>query len=531
MAGWSSLTNGSGLDCFEIGGSCQGNSCFLTLDHLVNDGSHDSNDYKVKQKRLFYKILSVYLKESSSKGLFRPLPVMLGDGKHLDLYKLFRSVKEKGGFILVSKKGLWATVVEELNLDLEILALVKLTYDKYLNDLEGWFRKNCGGKNFKHGHYGCSESSKFLPFELEKEFRGLLSVGLGHKTKWKCDEHVHFESKRIGKYNDGHIQKSDSSLLDIENEHIICEDVRNTQSDDDEKKFNHHENDVVILDYRVAKEFDNRKRKREASSGMLNWVRRITNHPLDPSFEPIPDPSKWNEYEGKELWGQALRAREALLMKRHVKSNCERSLLQKLKMHPAMYEDDVVDTHQPTRKLRCSERLPTLVKTHLCSCCNSCSATTRKFPWLVNKEVGSSPMKRPHEMVNLLDLKPIDDPSGDNHLEKQVSVGPLHQAEVPVWIGVVSESDSKWIGTQIWPLKNRERNDMIKGYPIGKGRQEMCSCQFKCSVECVRFHVNERRIKLKLELGSAFFYWRFDCMGEEVLLQWTTEEERRFKAK
>jgi hypothetical protein len=45
----------------------------------------------------------------------------------------------------------------------------------------------------------------------------------------------------------------------------------------------------------------------------------------------------------------------------------------------------------------------------------------------------------------------------------------------------------------------------------------------------VRFHIAEKRIKLKLELGYLFYHWQFDRMGEEVSLRWTTEEEKRFK--
>ncbi|KAJ7944944.1 AT-rich interactive domain-containing protein [Quillaja saponaria] len=521
MAGWSTLINGSGLDCVENVGAFQGNGYCLTLDNLENGGIHDSNDFEVKQKRLFYNVVSVYLEQSSSRGLVRPLPVMLGDGQQLDLYKLFCSVKERGGYSLVSENGLWATVVEELGLDVEFLASVKLIFDKYLNELEGWFWKNYVGEK------GCDDSSKFLPFELEKEFRDLLSVG--PKSKQKREGHVNLESNRMRKYMDVGIQENISNFLDTKNEHLICEDVQNTHIDDDEKVFKDDENDALILDSRVdKKEFDQRKRKREVLSGMLNWVRLIAEHPLDPSFGLI-DPSKWKEYEGQEFWGQALRAREALLMKRQVKSHSEPSPSQKLKMHPAMYEDDLVHTHQSTGKLRSSERLPPFSKSHLGSGCNSCSASTSKLPSSINIKADSSPMEQPPEMVNLLAVNPLVNPSDDDPTEKQVSVGPFHQAEVPIWTGVVSESNSKWLGTQIWPLKDRERNSMIEGDPIGKGRQEACNCQFQGSVECVRFHVAESRMKLKLELGSAFYYWRFDCMGEEVSLKWTTEEEKRFK--
>ncbi|KAK6918360.1 hypothetical protein RJ641_016782 [Dillenia turbinata] len=114
---------------------------------------------------------------------------------------------------------------------------------------------------------------------------------------------------------------------------------------------------------------------------------------------------------------------------------------------------------------------------------------------------------------------------------KCVPVAPGFQAEVPKWTGVPSESDSKWLGTKIWPppvmpgirfLIERER--------VGKGRQDQCGCPLQGSIDCVRFHVAERRKRLKLELGSTFQDWKFDQMGEEVAQTWTEEDQKKFSA-
>ena len=91
-------------------------------------------------------------------------------------------------------------------------------------------------------------------------------------------------------------------------------------------------------------------------------------------------------------------------------------------------------------------------------------------------------------------------------------------------------SDSKWLGTQVWPLKYNEKKPATVTDFIGKGRQYFtCSCQVQGSIECVRFHIAEKRMKLKLGLGTAFYHWGFDRMGEEVSLQWTEQEEKKFK--
>ena len=198
-------------------------------------------------------------------------------------------------------------------------------------------------------------------------------------------------------------------------------------------------------------------------------------------------------------------------------------------MHPSLYEDSVVRNHQSTERLRCSKRLPIVAKSRLCSCCNSC-------PPVPSKPINSpkvEPESEPDEPTAEVDLPAMVTevcPSEDESAEKHVSVGPLFQADVPEWTGVVSESDPKWLGTQVWPLDCRENDySAAKVGAIVKGRPKFCGCSFPGSGECVRFHIAESRMKLKLELGSVFFSWKFDRMGEEFSLRWTAEEEKRFK--
>jgi hypothetical protein len=117
----------------------------------------------------------------------------------------------------------------------------------------------------------------------------------------------------------------------------------------------------------------------------------------------------------------------------------------------------------------------------------------------------------------------------------KIPIGPEYQAEVPEWTGEhpISYDDPetmKWLGTKVWPPVNVDTKELFFSDTIGKGRNVICSCKFPGSVECVRFHVAERRLQLKRELGSAFFAWGFDRMGEEVALSWTDEEEANFKA-
>ncbi|RVX04180.1 AT-rich interactive domain-containing protein 2 [Vitis vinifera] len=167
-------------------------------------------------------------------------------------------------------------------------------------------------------------------------------------------------------------------------------------------------------------------------------------------------------------------------------------------MHPSMYEDNIVVNHQSTEKSRCSRRLFS-VKSHLCSC----SAAQSKLPGphrtkseSCPKEQALTPNEQEPENTNTL-----DDLFPDDLFLKPIPVGPNFQAEAPKWTGEVTESDSKWLGTQVWPLENGECSFRIEKDCAGRGKPDSCDCRF----------------------------FRFDRMGEEISLAWTTEEEKRFK--
>lgn len=199
-------------------------------------------------------------------------------------------------------------------------------------------------------------------------------------------------------------------------------------------------------------------------------------------------------------------------------------------MHPSMYEDYAGSRNKS--QLRCSQRLLFQhMRSHSSSCSEASTATddSEKSPlvsWMEN-----DPDKQVLKTIGSLTAETVVRLFCKDQIQIRVPVGPQFQAKVVEWTGVVCNSgDSKWLGTQIWPPKPKELNSLIEGDPIGKGRPDSCSCVLPGSVECVRFHVAEKRFQLKRELGSAFCKWRFDCMGEEVSLSWTDEEERRFKA-
>ncbi|KAI7758413.1 hypothetical protein M8C21_013101 [Ambrosia artemisiifolia] len=252
-----------------------------------------------------------------------------------------------------------------------------------------------------------------------------------------------------------------------------------------------------------------RKRKKECYLPMLDWVKRAASNPCDPAIGSLPESSKWKGYGSEHVWKQVLRAKGAMSLKVNVvDSNVKQSCWQKKqKMHPDMYDDR-------TKKLntRCSQRLVSIEE-------NLSTLLSRK-PHVLDYSESSSTES---------DVEDKDSLWSCTFKKKRIPLGHAFQAEVPQWTNATQESETRWLGTRVWPLEETEkRTSLIEREPIGKGRQGSCGCQFIGSLECIRFHVAEKRSRLKLELGSAFVKWKFDTMGEDVSLDWTKKEEKKF---
>ncbi|CAN6288081.1 unnamed protein product [Urochloa humidicola] len=116
---------------------------------------------------------------------------------------------------------------------------------------------------------------------------------------------------------------------------------------------------------------------------------------------------------------------------------------------------------------------------------------------------------------------------------ERISAAPIRprgQADIPEWTGKPSSPYDdphalEFLGKPILLPKAGEDPDVGS---IGKGRQDDCNCQFPGSIACVRFHVTEKKMELKRELGSAFYEMGFHHMGEDLALTWTKDEERKF---
>ncbi|XP_057780569.1 AT-rich interactive domain-containing protein 1 isoform X2 [Salvia miltiorrhiza] len=265
---------------------------------------------------------------------------------------------------------------------------------------------------------------------------------------------------------------------------------------------------------RVDGDSVSKKRKRECCMGMLNWISKVAKDPGGAAAEPLPERQKWKCYGSELPWKQVLIAREAMLLKKNVDAGSQQSVWQKKqKMHPSMYDDG-----QCSERLRCSQRLL------------SSKDPSRKSRDRGGNESSSSDFQTDED--NADKQSDADSPIFlSNYRKKRIPIGSNHQTDLPEFQGEDYESESKWLGTKIWPLDKEEqkKKTLIEREPIGKGRQESCGCQFPGSLECVRFHIREKRLKVKLELGSAFYLWKLDVMGEDVAFSWTKEDQNKFQ--
>ncbi|XP_059312620.1 uncharacterized protein LOC132063893 isoform X2 [Lycium ferocissimum] len=488
---------------------------------------------------------------------------MLGDGKTVDLCKLYLVVREKGGYQSVCTSGVWGVVAKECGFDSTCGLALKLVYVKYLDVLE---RTMMGLKQNDNEKSGLGFSA--VRMDLELDLKDVLMKISDEKKKDAEHPNMEFDSATDRKLNNdievqdvvGSIRYSENFVGNRSLDHNVCnvkgvgEETSVVDAEDDSKFMNRNEdgqrdtNDTGLMKLRGDEEdcvirkrkytdekmsivcdeeqlkFENgngdvqcgrdaigltklsgdevdditRQRKRESYLDMLKWVTELAKDPCDPAIGHLPEKSKWKSYGNEVVWKKILLVRDEMLLERNVDTSTQYSIWQqKQRMHPSMYDDN-----SGSERLRCSQRVLS-AKESL-------------------KNSGSH----------------IDGPTDSsaesgvwwNRRRKKIaSIGSEFQADIPEWKSDIYEPDSKWLGTQIWPLdKNEQSRMLIERDPVGKGREDTCGCQYPGSYDCIRFHFYEKTRKLKLELGSAFYDWKFNYMGEKVALSWTTKDEQKF---
>ncbi|KAK7389934.1 hypothetical protein VNO78_25231 [Psophocarpus tetragonolobus] len=438
----------------------------------------------------FEKLLAKLLHEICGFDYFQSFPAMLGNGQPIDLYKLFLVVRRKGGYDVVCDRKLWDMVGEMSSLGVNVGPSVKLVYSKYLSVLDSWLKNMVEIKVFP----GCGlvDDRKILRKRLmelqvlssdciedEMVARGEIKHGIG-------DDNL--DTKLCGGDNYG--------------------DTFDCKRKKKKYMLNSSNGDSDSL---------NCKRMKESALDMLRWVTSVAKNPNDPKVGLILEKSKSKSCINQEGWKKVLLFREAAFLKTFETSN--KQYWQNQKIHPYFYEDHIGTNYNLKERFKHDKKLLFGKSTS--------SARSTSNPFLGTNNKTSGPHTKDRSKKRSLNSSCVN-LGIDKCAIVHIPLGENHQAEVPEWIGVTFESDSKWLGTQMWPLVT-ENTNLIEMDPIGMGRQDSCNCSVPGSVECVRFHISEKREKNFMELGATFFDWNFDQVGEDVKLLWTKKEEETFE--
>ncbi|CAH2057766.1 unnamed protein product [Thlaspi arvense] len=475
MAGWSMVADEDAVD------SCKSSSKNIEANKSpegVNYPDSRGLDFEKKIEELvslFRRLLESFLVEFCSADSFRPLPPTTGDGRQVDLFSLFLNVSHRGGFDAVSENASWDEVAQESGLGCDNSASAKLIYVKYLDALARWLNRvvagDTDGTSVELSGVSDDLMGRLKDFlsEVKRKYelrKGKAAMELGTELKW-------FVSKTKRRYDKYQIGKES------------VKEIQGSRTSDTRLE------KLMLLDSGSKDGFSPGKRKRECPLETLKWLRDAAKDPCDISIGALPDRSKWGSYGSEEPWKQLLLFRASRTSN---DSGCEKIWQKIQKLHPSLYEDSA----GPSYNLR-ERRL---------------SFDGSREKGKIFSENGSG-------------LNSSDEEDGEYAL-----IGSEFQAEVPEWTGITSESDPKWLGTRIWPLSKEQNNSnlLIERDPIGRGRQDTCGCQNPGSVECVRFHIAAKQEKLKLELGSAFYMWCFDTLGEGTLQYWTGLELKKVKS-
>ncbi|KAF8033269.1 hypothetical protein BT93_D2007 [Corymbia citriodora subsp. variegata] len=285
---------------------------------------------------------------------------------------------------------------------------------------------------------------------------------------------------------------------------------------------NDDDDNVTILDKKVFNEEVSRsKRKQSSFLGMLKWLTKVAENPCASGLIALPEKSKWKSYGNEVLWKQVLLAREAMFHRQDDGKDTGPVTWQRnQKTDLRTYDDNIGSSYNLRDRSRSNQKVSPGEQLG--------QAFSESFSSSGQSNLDKSPSTCLARMGNNAGEDVAPNSSTVDLLSRDYNRKSQYQAVVPDCNGVSSESDSKWLGTKVWPLNETEKRTIIERDPIGKGRQDSCGCLLRGSSECVRFHIAEKRLKLKIELGSAFYRWNFHKMGEEVRLAWTEEERNEF---
>ncbi|KAL2517145.1 AT-rich interactive domain-containing protein 2 [Abeliophyllum distichum] len=188
MEGWSNSRDDSSSCGVESVGEDIGTS--YDLDFPIEECRFRTS--KERLRVLFDEVLVVFLREKSASKFIRPIPALCGDGRVVDLFKLFWVVRKIGGLDAVLRSNVWGFVAEECGLGFGAIPSIKLIYFKYLNELDQWLRHIFQDRAVEVGQNGVLQKLDLFSRELETRLRGSLPDGREEQEKDSNISRLHY---------------------------------------------------------------------------------------------------------------------------------------------------------------------------------------------------------------------------------------------------------------------------------------------------------------------------------------------------
>uniref|UniRef100_A0A7N0U624 ARID domain-containing protein n=2 Tax=Kalanchoe fedtschenkoi TaxID=63787 RepID=A0A7N0U624_KALFE len=483
-------------------------------------GRHEKD--VVEMRGLFDQINLILCRDliggAGGDGVVEAFPPVLSDGRVVDLFELYEAVRARGGCARVCKKGWWHCVAAELDLSDCFKRSLRPIYMKYLDELD----RRVHEANKTEVAKGADKNPDLLSSNVVEAESKVDAFGVVRRRKEGGVAQV--ESEGGDSELDSMIKEFARKLSRLRKKKLPQGGGQKNQK----KKKNSRDNDEKSVKSKTvcaSTEPGHRKRKRESVHGLLKWVTRVAKNPMKYAAEV--------HNRSKGYYAESLSARQALSVKRTDGSKEKSPSQKKMRFY---YDDETSLVSKSPGILRSSKRVSSMAKSFSEGGTDK-PADPENLSYLrlargielevENLKASSKPDHPMEEAVKTVSSSAPDKTDAcwiDNiEVERRISVGQDHQAEVPEWTGVVTESDSKWLGTRMWPPEKGVRDALVE-----IETPDSCRCQVPGSVTCARLHVAEKRLALKRELGSVFYEWKFDQMGEEVSLKWTDGEEFRF---
>lgn len=291
MAKWSVLKYGSSIDSAENDVPCRIDG-FFDAENLPLE-EHRLDDSRIEYidglRSLFYKVLVAFLKDVASRACVHPVLAKTGDGKLVDLFELYFTVRRRGGYGAVSESCEWGSVTEELGFDDSYVSSLKLMHFKYLHEFDIWLRNRCRDLLVEDEKWECElDDFGSLSLELEMGLKALAIDGLARTKFQYC-------------------------VLHCDNKTKVNHQVR----------IGHGDADSLTISSMQSPAMEYQKRKRESLKRMLSWIIDVAKHPDDVGIV----------LEHSKLRKQVLLARVSLFQRRTRQSNSGIQETPQVKLH------------------------------------------------------------------------------------------------------------------------------------------------------------------------------------------------------